>query len=73
MMFPFKIGQRVRFKGNKVIGPCEGIVIKIWPPDDFDEPDYPGQITMRPDVLPQPWPYINYDIFAPWIDQVEAL
>ena len=64
-----KVGMKIRFPGNSVIGACTGTVEKIYPPDTQE--DDPGAVTMHPDPLPQKWPYLQCEVFAPHIDEIE--
>lgn len=64
------INQRVKFIGDSVIGKCTGIVLQLFPPDLQD--DFPGAIEMKPDQIPDKWPY-QTKTFAPWVDNLETL
>ena len=63
------IGQRVRYKGSCAIGPCVGVVLKLYPPDE----ECPGAVRMKPDTLPEKWPYTDSVVFAPWVDDLESV
>jgi hypothetical protein len=52
-----RIGQHVRFVGNSIIPPITGVVEDIYYPYPEDDADYPGSVSMRPDRLPEIWPY----------------
>lgn len=69
-MSQVQIGQKVKFVGDSVTAECIGTVIELYPPDMFDEEDYPGAVSMKPDVLPDGWVYDGYDVFAPWVNEL---
>lgn len=66
-----KIGQRVRYVGTGVTGECEGEVLRLYRPEPEEE--FPGAIEMKPDRLPDKWPYPGYSTFAPWVDNLEEV
>jgi hypothetical protein len=68
-----RVGQRVQFRGNSIIPPVIGTVERIWPKFEDDDKDYPGAVTMRPDVLPENWPYSGTPFFAPWVNDIEPI
>ena len=79
-----KIGDRVRFAGNYVTGPCVGTVEHVYKQRQYheDKGDYwnavhapflsqdQWHVRMRPDVKPERWPYGDSAVFAP---EVRAL
>ena len=82
-----KIGQRVRFKGSCVVGPCAGTVEKIYVHHTFDEsqtdewnavhgkplPESQWHVRFKPDRLPELWCYQGSDVFAPQVADLERL
>lgn len=84
-----KVGDRLRFVGNSVVGPCVGTVLKIYrsyrhPADwDWDRDDPPPRIGLapewewhvafKPDALPDPWCYVDNDKFAPCVCDLEPI
>ena len=81
------IGDRVRFAGNGVVGPCVGTVTRIFKehryPDDFDwdsdenprsigfKSEREWHVAMKPDRRPSPWAYGDSDTFAPEVADIE--
>lgn len=77
---PF-IGQRVRFAGSSVVGPCSGVIEKVYVKHTFNEdesdawnarngkrlPESQWHACMRPDTLPAQWCYQGSDVFAPQV------
>ncbi len=71
------IGQRVSYEGW--LGPLTGTVVRIFP--DFDEHtlrDNPFDpetwaASVKVDELPENWPYIGSDRFAPDIAELQPL
>ena len=68
-----RIGDRVRFTGSLAVGPCEGTVERIYPQHAWDEdrqregqllPESEWHVRVRPDTLPELWPYVNTEVFA---------
>jgi len=82
-----KVGQRVRFNGSSVVGPCVGVVDRIYVHHTFDEdrsdewnarngkplPESEWHVRMRPDTLPERWCYTGNDAFAPSVSDVEPV
>ena len=82
-----KVGQRISFKGSSVVGPCSGVVEKVYVHYTFDEdmsdqwnarngkplPEAQWHVRMRPDDLPQQWCYTGQDVFAPQVSDVELV
>lgn len=84
-----KIGERVRFKGSRVVGPCTGTVRQHYEEyrypkgADWDSDDAPAPIGLAPveqwsvsvvvDEIPTPWPYGGRNSFAPNVSELEAI
>jgi hypothetical protein len=80
-----KVGTRVRYPGGLVVGPCVGIVEKVYVTHAFDEdrsdewnarnspplPEPDWKVRMKPDVLPAKWCYSGCDAFAPSVADLE--
>ena len=80
-----KVGQRVKFNGSSVVGPCVGVVEKVYVHHTFNEdmsdewnarngkplPESEWHVRMRPDTLPERWCYTGNDVFAPSVSDVE--
>lgn len=80
-----KVGQRVRFKGSVVVGPCVGVIEKIYVRHTFNEemsdewnalngvplPESEWHVRMKPDLLPELWCYAGNDCFAPPVSDLE--
>jgi hypothetical protein len=64
-----KIGRKVKYSGNNVIGDCAGIITELYPPDPKDSPDDKGFALVVVDLLPHPWPY-NNDAFTPSVEDL---
>lgn len=79
-----KIGQRVRYPGSEVVGPCEGVVHAIYPTRDYDE-DADGEpiglgrerpvtqwhVGVTVEKLPEKWCYTGTNRFAPCVAELE--
>jgi len=82
-----KVGQRVKFNGSVVVGPCVGVVEKVYVHHTFNEdmsdewnarngkplPESEWHVRMRPDTLPERWCYTGNDVFAPSVSDVEPV
>jgi len=66
--FP-KIGTRVKYKGGLLIPPLVGTVTEHYPGDG----EMPDSVAIKPDVLPENWPYPGYDCFAPDLSEIEPV
>lgn len=80
-----KVGDRVKYAGGLVVGPCVGVVEHVYINYTFDEdrsdewnalngkplPEKEWAIRMKPDVLPAKWCYSGSDAFAPRVAEVE--
>ena len=82
-----KVGSRVRYPGGPTIGPCVGVVVRIFVKHDFNEdrsdawnamnakalPEDQWHVAMKPDVLPEKWCYTGNDKFAPMVADLTAV
>lgn len=78
-----KIGQRVKFIGNSVNGPCTGIVTAIYKAEEWDlEKDRPTgrllpesqwSVCLEVDVLPQLWCYIDCNKITPQVQYLQRV
>lgn len=80
-----KIGARVRYRGGPVVGPCVGVVERIyvqtaWDEDRSDEwnarnaprlPESQWRVRVKPDAIPAKWCYSGQDAFAPSVAELE--
>lgn len=66
------IGMRVHFRGNRIIPPLDGTVLKLWYAYDEIEHDHDA-VTLKPDTLPENWPYGSLDTFCPWTSALEKI
>ena len=58
-----KIGQRVSFRGSKLVGPCTGVVTFVWRvPYDGDQAEW--QVAVRVERKPRLWDWGDGDCFA---------
>lgn len=73
-----KVGSRVKFKGNLVVGPCAGVVEKIYPQEEWEDddgidvrptgrmmPEKNWHVRMKVDAIPAKWCYDERGVFAP--------
>lgn len=70
-----KLGDRVRYLGGSVVGPCVGTVVAIYPAfegDAFDGrptgktlPEAEWHVGVRVDAVPERWCYGDSERFAP--------
>jgi len=77
------IGDRVRYIGGPVVGPCTGTVEAIYPTEEWDyecdrptgryKPEHEWQVRMRVDALPTPWCYGSRTAFAPEVSKLRRL
>ena len=80
------VGQRVRFVGNLVIGPCTGVVKHIYPsyqwegdirgaviPADRLCPESEWHVRLLVDEIPAEWCYRKDGIFSPLVSELELL
>lgn len=68
------IGDHVLYPGNEIIGECSGRIEKIYdgePGTPFNPDEI--QVRMRPDVIPNLWPYDNLDVFGPRVAEIEPI
>jgi hypothetical protein len=80
-----KVGSRARYPGGLVVGPCVGVVTKIYPKHEWDDdksdywnavngkplPESEWSVSFKPDVLPEKWCYVGCDKFAPSVSDLE--
>ena len=74
------IGSRVRYAGSLVVGPCVGVVVAVYPSDEWNDaldkptgrflPEREWHVAMRPDKRPALWCYGNNDTFAPQVSKL---
>lgn len=72
-----RIGSKVRFGGNSVVGACIGVVLAHYPKDalDADGEVMPGtlapqrewHVSVQVDNLPERWAYPGTSVFAPCV------
>jgi len=81
-----KVGDRVKYPGGLVVGPCVGIVTKIYVRHEWDEDksdrwnalygkalhERDWHIAFKPDTIPEKWAYKGNDCFCPLVSEVEA-
>ena len=64
-----KVGDRVRWTGNGVVGAGTGRVTKLYPGyvhrDEDGDVRVPDHVAVLVDVLPRPWCYPGTQTFAP--------
>jgi hypothetical protein len=75
-----KVGSRVRFKGNLVVGPCTGTVLRIYEHDEWPEsfptglaPESDWSVRLKCDKRPTPWCYGDDLVFAPSVSDLSPL
>ena len=76
-----KIGTRVKYRGSNNVGACVGIVTGAyptyyWPIEAHREgnllPEREWHVSMKPDVLPEPWCYVGQTKFSPCVKDLSV-
>lgn len=82
-----KVGDRVKFKGNIVVGPCTGVVERIFKQEEWEDdddgidirptgrmmPEKNWHVAVKVDAIPEKWCYDERGVFAPEVcDLVKA-
>jgi hypothetical protein len=75
-----KVGERVRYSGGLVVGPCTGVVYKIYPAYRWDDdlevatwdllPESEWSVGVTVDQIPDKWPYGSDGRFAPEVSDL---
>lgn len=76
-----KIGDKVKYSGGLVVGPCEGVVTRIYPAYRWDDdleretwdllPESEWSVELQVISLPSKWCYSG-DRFAPEVSRLTA-
>ena len=73
-----KLGERVRFTGNwQTMQGVTGTVVRLFPGYVHRDADgahvIDDAVSVRPDTLPENWPYPGNDCFAPSISEISPI
>lgn len=64
--FP-EVGSKVIYTGRPAWGEISGTVVKHYHKDGRGTHN---AISMRPDAIPENWPYPGSNTFAPWLEDI---
>ena len=81
-----KIGDRVKYKGGLAVGPCIGIIEKVYPSEKWeDDGEYDirptgrymleknWHVRMKVEKIPEKWCYGQDGVFSPEVCELQKI